>query len=136
MFRDIPKLWEGRRHGEDQSLVEDRLAEQQLQIGKGTQPSGEQQLRVTASAVFKDKLYLACSEQGRGMVKVFCLASLTPLPSLSPSGTEEGRAPEGLLPIAPELAQYGSMLASTSPCRRKVTIFASAKKHTHAGLVV
>ena len=128
MFLGIPKLWEGLSNVEDhQSLVEDGLGEQQVLLGEGTSSpgeDGEQQLRVTSSAVFRDKLYLACSELGRGVVKVFCLASLSPLPPLLQNDTEEEvRAPEGLLPVAPELAQFGSMLASTSPCRRKVITF-------------
>ena len=127
MFLGIPKVWEKRINIENQSLVEEELDEQQVLLGEGTPRvegnHGEQPLRVTASAVFRDKLYLACSEQERGDVKVFCLASLSPLPSLLPNDTGEVRAPEGLLPVAPELAQFGSMLASTSPSRRKVVTF-------------
>ena len=125
MFLGIPKLWEGRSNVEDQSLVEERSGEQQVLLGEGTSPpGGEHQLRVAACAVFRDKLYLACSEQDRGVVKVFCLASLCPLPPLlPPSGTEEGRPPLGLLPVAPDLAQFGSTLASPNPCRRKVVDF-------------
>ena len=96
------------------------MDEQQVQIGDSSSPAGANQLRVTASAVFRDKLYLACSERERGLVKVFCLLKLSPLPSLLPSRADEERAPEGLLPVAPELAQCGSILATTSPCRRKV----------------
>ena len=128
MFLGIPKVWVGRSNVEDQSLAEEELGEQQVLLGEGTlSPGGEQQLRVTASAMFRDKLYLACSEQETGVVKVFCLATLSPLPPLSPNDDAEGavRAPEGLLPIAPELAQFGSTLASTSPCRRKVVTFVS-----------
>jgi len=127
VFLRIPKLWEGRSNVEDQSLVEDGLGEQHVLLGEGTPPpgvDGEQQLKVTTTAVFRDKLYLACSEQERGVVKVFCLASLSPLPPLMPKDTGgEVRAPEGLLPVAPELAQFGSTLAATSPCRRKVWLY-------------
>ena len=128
MFLGIPKVWVGRSNVEDQSLAEEELGEQQVLLGEGTlSPGGEQQLRVTASAMFRDKLYLACSEQETGVVKVFCLSTLSPLPPLSPNDDTGGavRAPEGLLPIAPELAQFGSTLASTSPCRRKVVTFVS-----------
>ena len=122
MFLGIPKVWVGRSNVEDWSLAEKELGEQQVLLGdQETLPPGEHQLRVTASAVFRDKLYLACSEQDTGVIRVFCLASLAPLPSLlPPSSTGEVRAPEGLLPAAPELAQFGSTLATTSPCRRQV----------------
>jgi len=128
VFLGIPKLWEGRSNSEDQSLDGPRTGEQQVLLGEGTSSppggDGDHQLRVAACAVFRDKLYLACSEQDRGVVKVLCLASLSPLPPLlPPSGTEEGRPPEGLLPVAPELVQFGSTLASTSPCRRKVWLY-------------
>ena len=141
MFLGIPKLWEGRSNFEDQSLVGPRTGEQQVLLGEGNTPPGgdgeDHQLRVASCAVFRDKLYLACSEQDRGVVKVLCLASLSPLPPLlPPSGTEEGRPPQGLLPVAPDLAQFGSTLASTSPCRRKVVKFLYFETLILAGMVV
>jgi len=127
VFLGIPKLWEGRSNVEDQSQIEDKSGEQLVLLGEGTSPEGDvgdHQLRVAACAVFRDKLYLACSEQDTGVIRVFCLASLAPLPSLlPPSSTGEVRAPEGLLPAAPELAQFGSTLATTSPCRRQVWLY-------------
>ena len=120
VYLGIPNLWAGQDKLGSQTPVEHKVDEQQMQIGDSSSPAGANQLRVTASAVFRDKLYLACAEHGRGLVKVFCLLKLSPLPSLLPSRADEERAPEGLLPVAPELAQCGSILATTSPCRRKV----------------
>ena len=96
------------------------MDEQQVQIGDSSSPAGVNQLRVTASAVFRDKLYLACAEHEQGLVKVFCLLKLSPLPSLLPSRADGERALEELLPVAPELAQCGSILAITSSLRGKV----------------
>ena len=120
VYLGIPNLWAGQNKLGGQPLVEHKVDEQQVQIEDSSSPAGVNQLRVTASAVFRDKLYLACAEHERGLVKVFCLLKLSPLPSLLPSRADEERAPEGLLPVAPELAQCGSILATTSPCRRKV----------------
>ena len=120
VYLGIPNLWAGHDKLGGQPLVEHKVDEQQVLIGDSSSPAGVNQLRVTASAVFRDKLYLACAEHERGLVKVFCLLKLSPLPSLLPSRADEERALEGLLPVAPELAQCGSILATTSPCRRKV----------------
>ena len=113
-------MWAGHDKLGGQLPFEHKVDEQQVQIGDSSSPAGVNQLRVTASAVFRDKLYLACSEYERGLVKVFCLLKLSPLPSLLTIRADEERAPEGLLPVAPELTQCGSILATTSPCRRKV----------------
>jgi len=123
VYLGIPNLWAGQAKLGGKPPVEHRVDEQQVQIRDSSSPAGVNQLRVTASAVFRDKLYLACSEHERGLVKVFCLLKLSPLPSLLPSRADEERAPEGLLPVAPELTQCGSILATTSPCRRKVWLY-------------
>ena len=124
VYLGIPNLWAGHDKLGGQPLDEHKVDEQLVQIGDSPSPAGVNQLRVTASAVFRDKLYLACAEHERGLVKVFCLLKLSPLPSLLPRSPSRAadveRALEGLLPVAPELAQCGSILATTSPCRRKV----------------